>query len=190
MVGVQQQMSPSVGGSIIGWMLKFLDRTLITLVRGPKLVCKCVPVETGTNTQGVRQLYVNIRVQNVKPRMARGCRGYLQKIELMQGDRTIKTVFDNMVQCIWEFDDQRDSFDIPYTARPAINVVSYTDGVSGFSPRMRLSSGQPLNSITYQHVFSQNGRFRFTGMVVADDLAPIPFSFDAEWIGVWPPTAK
>jgi hypothetical protein len=150
---------------IIGWALKFFEDAVRLWWQGPKLVLQYEQIETGTNVPGIRQFYANIRVGNSKSRTAIGCRGYLKRIEEMQGDKVVKNVFETTLNCIWEFDGDRDTFDIPQGGRPAFNVVSYTDGQNGFSPCLRLSNGQPLNSLTYQHVFGQNGKFRFTGIV-------------------------
>lgn len=186
------EVTKSVVGVIIGWLLglltPFLAHTLLLRFRGPKLVYMCRHEETDTDIPGVRQLYVNIQVKNVKPRIARQCRGYLLKIEEMQGDKTTKTIFERCMQCIWEFDNGRDHFDIPRGANPCFNVVRYQDGTEGFSPRIRSCGGKELSLGPDADRFKKNGKHRFSGMVTADELEPVPFAFDAEWTGTWPPT--
>lgn len=188
------RVAASVVGALvsvtIGWFLAlstpFVSHRLMLQCRGPKLECECWPEETPTNITGIRQLYGNVRVSNLKPRFVRQCRGYLLKIEEIQGDRPV-VVFERTMQCIWEFDNRRDYFDIPLGASPSFNVVMIQDEVQGFSPRMRLSSGKLLTPIPYLHVFQQYGKFQFSGIVTADDLEPLRFAFKIEWRGTWPP---
>jgi hypothetical protein len=182
----------ALAGVAVGWLLSlitpFLSHSLMLRIRGPKLTRECWAEETPTNVIATRQLYANVKVWNLKPRMARQCRGYLLKIEEMQGSRTVKTVFERTMQCIWEFDNQRDYFDIPRGASPSFNVAMIQDGTPGISPRMRLSTGELLTPIPNQHIFNQHGRFRFSGIVTADDLEPVPYEFEIDWQGTWPPS--
>jgi len=178
-------------GGFFGWLLALFTPFAIEGVRrrwhGPKLECKVWADETPTNINQIRQLYVSVRVTNVKPRIARQCRGYLLRIEEMRGDRPIRTVIDTTAQCIWEYDEKRDAFDIPCGAKPSFNAVMYQDGVQEFRPQIRTSTGQLLSSIRYEEVCGQYGKFRFSGIVTGDEVSPVPFAFDVEWNGQWPP---
>jgi hypothetical protein len=176
----------------VGWIMG-LWSPIATLgvtrwILGPELHCDVIGEEVPTNVPAVRQWFVSVRMSNLKPRIARECRGYITKIEELTGGLPTKMICDKTLQCIWEFDDQRDCFDIPQGARPAFNVVMIEDGKAEFSLRIRTSGGKVLNLGPFQHLLARHGALRFSGICTADELAPLPFCFDLKWDGQWPPT--
>ena len=147
-------------GVIVGWILSlvtpFALRSLTISIFGPRLNLLPWNEPTPTNVDGMTQWYVNVEVHNDKRRIARQCRGYLLKIERMSGDLTTQNVFERTLHCIWEFDDGRDSFDIPKDAKPSFNAVMYEANVPGFSLRVRRSDGKLLHMGAYAHLFQED----------------------------------
>jgi len=179
---------------VVGWCLAqltpLISHPLLILWRGPKLQWCTVGVETPTNIQGTIQFYANVRVSNIKPRTATQCRGYLLKVEEMSGDRTIRTVFNGIAQCIWEFDNHRDTFDIACGASPAFNIVMYEKGSEQFQLRVRKTTGETLDMTMYEHLFQKHGKHKFSGIVTANEQDALPFAFSVDWTGEWPPIIR
>jgi len=178
-------------GAGFGWLLGHFSPTLQHFVgvwlRGPKLKCRTIAAETPTNVPGTRHWYASVAVSNVKSRIARQSRVFLTTIERLQSNGSSKVICNRTIQCIWEYDAQRDSFDIPYGANPECNFAMVEEGTPGFRPQLRRSDGAPLVLGPYSHEFACNGTYRFRGVVTAEDVSAVRFCAEIEFTGTWPP---
>lgn len=174
-------------GAVLGWTLSFFSPIVLVWIRGPKLECEPIAEETPTTASGIRHWYASVNVTNVKGRIARECRVFLTRIEELQSNGASIVIFDRTIQCVWEYDAERDSFDIPFGASPSCNFVVVVDGKPGFEPQFRKSDGKKFIAVPYQHLFARNGRYRFTGVVTADEIEAVPFSAQVVVTGTWPP---
>ncbi|MEX2187146.1 MAG: hypothetical protein WD875_10145 [Pirellulales bacterium] len=175
---------------LFGVVTPFLLQWFKVQTLGPKLQIREYHEETETNMNGTLHFYANVEVTNVKRRIARSCRGFLLKVESLDANNTPRRVLlERTLQCIWEFDAGRDSFDIPNGAKPCFNVIrrSSTENTDRFELGVRKSTGEQLNPIPFNHLLAGEMRLRLSGIVTADELLPKPFSIIVAWTGAWPP---
>jgi len=139
----------------------------------------------GGTKQGNMSAWVRVRVRNIRGATARGCRGYLAKVEEWdENERKFKQgwYFD-ISQLAWSsrLNLAYDPVDLPRGIDQFLDVVS-SRGYTAH-PQFRVETQfKPLREIA---LGMEKGLFRFTIVVAGDNFKPRTFQLRYRWTGRW-----
>jgi hypothetical protein len=186
---------------VVGWILGLVSKPIAdwihTLWRGPRLDLnvesdphqfQLTASDNGLDQHSYREVYINLEVTNDKPRTAENCRAWLVNIEKRTGDKFESTGFRDSFPLIWAYDPKAESVPIAKGVVRRANIVTIRDDKAGFTPRLRGDNGEVLHPAQYQSVFEENGTYRFTVLVSAQDTPTRCSKICVERNdGQWPP---
>ncbi|HEY2416252.1 MAG TPA: hypothetical protein VGI40_28685 [Pirellulaceae bacterium] len=174
-----------LAGITVPITLRWLTRRFL----GPKITVAFdadeVPAVAGSSSNP--RVYFRAKIRNVKSHVARECRPYLTKIELVGSRGPIQSVLDETFQLGWSYDDKRDALDLPRGPHPTVDVAVYERDQPLFYPCLR-GGGLPTK---FNGIFSSIGTCRFTVLVTGHDVDPELLTFEVSYDGKnWPPAGK
>ncbi len=108
-------------------------------------------------------IYVRLRVRNVKPRLAKGCRAYLTKIERRKSDLSWEdTIFDESIQLSWSSQGSPFSpLDIPRGIDQYVDLLSVRHPVQG-PPVREFTPCLSMLHFRFRHLWAYQGTYRMT----------------------------
>lgn len=180
---------------VVGWLLGLLTKELsdrITLwIRGPRLELffgegeDCVTltpeefhVPAGSGAVSLKKerrvvFFARLRVTNTKSRIATRCQAWLVNVERQDEHGLYNpTVFKDSIPLIWSYNAEADTVDIAQGINRYVDLVRIQDDVPGLQPQLRSHSGDVLLPHRYGTLFRENGTYRFTVLVSAQDVQP------------------
>lgn len=198
---------------LVGWLLGLLTKELserITLwIRGPRLRPSfgqgedCVTltpeefdVPTGSGSVSIRKerrvvFFARLCVTNIKPRIAAKCQAWLVNVERRDEHGQFKpTVFKDSIPLIWSYNAKADTVDIAQRINRYVDLVRIQDDVPGLQPQLRSHSGDVLLPHRFGPLFRENGTYRFTVLVSAQDVQPEQIRVLVTRAEQWPPKAE
>ena len=133
--------------------------------------------------------YYNVRVTNRGKKTAKNARGFLIRIEYIDGGTVHATDYCDNLPLAWSYrtdEDAQKGIDLPSSTPQFLNVLSTRNAAiaSGFRPA---TVPPTLRPSLYR--FEDPGVFRFTIMVVAEDAEPrwigLRVKWDGDWKSIW-----
>jgi hypothetical protein len=198
---------PGLVIAIVTWLLTILTNVtthgLRIIFRGPHLLptfdgkedcCTLTPISVptepsafGTQAVTIPVFFARIRVKNEKPIIAEKCRGYLTGIEELIDGEWKSSEFNESLPLVWAYEPESPSVDIPYGITRHIDVLVVRDDIPGFQPQLRSASGVVFVPLRFKPLFEKYGKFRFSVLISAQEIKPLPCQITLSWDGIWPP---
>lgn len=132
---------------------------------------------------GPKAVYIRVRVNNTRNRMARECRGYLVNLEAKnEKGEFVKTEYCDSIMLHWSCQRPETKYlpiHIPKGVNQFLDIVSLEENRNYFNPETHVI----LNR--YHELLRRTGVFRFAIHVVADNAEPKTINLIFEWNGDW-----
>lgn len=171
---------------IVGFVASLAAEGVQRRIHGPKLALDYgsgdayrAPSGLSEAGQKVGDIYIRLRVRNLKPRVAKACRAYLTRIEKKRPDDNYEdTLFKESVQLAWSAqgpDARFDPLDIPMGIDQFIDIVR-TDRL--LEPQMQPMLAASLSR--YAHLWSYRGSYRMTVLGRGREAGKPPDNCDVE----------
>lgn len=184
-------------GAIIGFIGSLIAEGVQRWVYGPRLQlifedgneAYRTPTDIGIpkNADGI---YIRLRVENVKPRVAKSCRAYLTRVERRVGDDWRDTNFHDSTQLNWS--GQQNGLmplDLPRGVRQFVDLLYVLNPLPGVAHPLNQRHLHPTLAIElfqYAHIWStDNANYRLTVLVSGDGVLPVSHRVIVEWNGIW-----
>lgn len=132
---------------------------------------------------GPKTVYIRVRVNNTRSRMARECCGYLIGLEERnEKGEFVKTEYCDSIMLHWSC--QRDEtkylpIHIPKGVNQFLDVIALEENKKYFMPQIHVIPNR------YRSLFHRTGVFRFTIQVAAENVAPTTIRLGLAWAGDW-----
>jgi len=184
--------------AIIGFIGSLLAEGVQRWVYGPRLQLTFennneafrAPTDIGIpkNADGI---YIRLRVENVKPRIAKACRAYLTRVEQRVGNVWQDTNFRDSTQLYWSAQQQNAllPMDLARGVRQFVDLLYVLNPLPGvvhpLNPR-HLHPSLAIELFLYAHIWAtENANYRLTVLVSGDGVKPVSHRVIVEWRGVW-----
>jgi hypothetical protein len=119
------------------------------------------------------------------------CQAWLVNVERRDEQGGFKaTVFKDSIPLIWSYNAEAETIDIAQGINRYVDLVRVQDDMPGVQPQLRSHSGHVLAPHRYEHLFHENGTFRFTVLVSAQDVKPQQIKVVVKREDQWPPKAE
>jgi hypothetical protein len=190
-------------GAIIGFIGSLIAEGVQRWVYGPRLQlifengnsAYRTPTDMG-NPKIADSIYIRLRVENVKPRVAKACRAYLTRVEQRVGTDWQDTNFRDTTQLNWSAQlNGLMPMDLPRGVRVFVDLlwvfnplpgmtVTYPDGKPR-NPR-HLQPSLAMELFQYARIWAtDNVSYRLTVLVSGDGVLPKSHRVIVEWKGIW-----
>lgn len=122
--------------------------------------------------------YVRVMVKNLRFRPAKGCRGFLAKIERYVGGQWQPAGYSDVISLDWSH-GKIQAMDILYGINYPLDVVRTQSGSPAFFPCF---NWQPFR---YLDGFQEKTDYRLTVQVAAEEANPAEIALMVHWNGIW-----
>lgn len=184
-------------GAIIGFIASLLAEGVQRWVYGPRLQLTFendseafrTPTDIGIpkNADGI---YIRLRVENVKSRVAKACRAYLTKVEQRVDNQWQDTNFRDSTQLNWS--GQQNGLmpiDLPRGVRQFVDLLYVLNPLPGIVHPLNphhLHPSLAMELFQYAHIWAtNNANYRLTLLVSGDGVLPVSHRIIVVWNGVW-----
>jgi hypothetical protein len=173
-------------GAIVGLFIDPVRQLVVRIWQGPLLDVQLdlyYPPDSPTK----RRIFVRLKVENQKSRIATGCRAYLVSVEPKQKS---SIVFKDTFPLHWAYEHEVRSVDLPRGVPHYVDVATVDERLPGFVPALTNAKGQQISIGLYAASLwdGQNGEVALTVLVAAEGVKPIAHRIAIDWAGKeWPP---
>ena len=193
----------TIFAAIIGFIASLLAEIPQRWVYGPKLQLTFEnnneAYRSATdygNPKNADAIYIRLRVENVKSRVAKACRSYLTKVEQRAGNVWQDTNFRDATQLNWSAQlnglmpmdlprGVRVFVDLLWVFNPLPGMTVTYDGKTPRNPR-HLQPTLTIELFQYAHIWATtNAHYRLTILVAGDGVKPKSHMVVLQWNGVW-----
>ncbi len=126
--------------------------------------------------------YIRIKVRNVKPAIAKNCSAYLVRVEKADDSGEFEsTIYGDSIPLSWSCRGAQAyvPLNLPRGVVQFVDVVSTRSISTYFKPEIK-----PY-PFSYDILFKQTGRFRFTVQVSGENVKPVFIKIIFVWSGEW-----
>ncbi|HEX3506448.1 MAG TPA: hypothetical protein VHU22_23940 [Xanthobacteraceae bacterium] len=199
-----QQLGFTVLAAIIGFVASLIAEPVQRWIYGPRLLLtfennndayrtKTDMADTTTGQKTADAIYVRLRVENTKPRLAKACRAYLTRVEKRTNDRWEDMNFRDSIQLAWSAqrgpEDGFRALDLPYGVSQFIDLVWVFSPLPAVQPAHNPRHLQPCLAMPlfmHQPIWAtDNANYRLTVLVSGDGVEPESHRVILEWNGVY-----
>jgi len=120
-----------------------------------------------------------VKVINTKKLTARGCRGFLTKIEKQDESGDFETLYRDSIPLKWSFLGTTEGLDIPHDVDVYLDVLKFVKGKEDFEfhtsklPKM------------WKRLSKETGIYRFTIVVIAEQVKTRRIKLILDWSEIW-----
>ena len=192
-----KELALTIFAAIIGFIASLMTENVQRWVYGPRLRLafennndayrSCTDIGIPKNADGI---YIRLRVENVKSRLAKGCIAYLTRIERMEGHHWHDTNYRDSTQLAWSA--QQDGFkpkDLPRGLSQFVDLLYVFNPLPGFQHLLNPRHLQPclaVNLFQYAPLWAtENAHYRLTVLVSGDGVKPKRHRVIIQWNGIW-----
>lgn len=162
-------------GVVLGWALPlFTDKWF-----GPKLKLECNNAPAH-RTETEEEVYIRIRLQNIKTTIARSCRPYMIGVyEIKDGKVHGTNKLNDSIPLVWA-GYTLDPRDIPKGVSQYFDVIKFSKHEKGWKFITEDKSYRSTHGLT-----GYKGIYRFECLVSAERAEPVTKSIDIEYADDW-----
>jgi len=113
------------------------------------------------------------------PRTAKSCVGYLASLKRWDGNRFQDTLYTDFMRLAWSHNAATMGMDLLFDTPHWLDVCSTNPTTNAFYLQTNPSANR------YGQGFTQNGVYRFTIQISAEEMIPIRFNLYFQWVGGW-----
>jgi hypothetical protein len=114
-------------------------------------------------------------------------------LQVERGDGTgglQATIFADSFPLVWAYNKESETVDLPQGVIRYVDLALVRSDQRGVEPRFRAQTGDIVCPHRYQHLFAENGIWRFTVLASAQDLKPQKIRILVTRTDSWPPHAE
>ena len=126
--------------------------------------------------------YIRVKVNNERRNVAKGCKAYLVNIEKEQPNGEFcSTIYCDSIQLAWSNRGKNayDGIDLSKGVNQFVDVITSYSNRTDFEPQTFVKPNR------YKPLFKQQGVFRFTIQISAENADPETIKIKLNWSGQW-----
>jgi hypothetical protein len=176
-----------LAGLVIGAAFAPIIELVTRFAWGPRLSVELDPYFPPRDVPN-REVYVRLKIENTKKRLAKSCGAYLANVEKFDSATGCfaQTDFHDTFSLHWAYNAALANVDLPLHVPRFLDLVSVPESGNGIRPHhIGLPEGQDVP--LYRPIWNTNGHFRLTVLVTAEGIEPEVRRITVDWRGEWPP---